>query len=164
MYDEPSPCPFPTQLGLLPWNLLPPTTILSKAPNPQPFQCPQTVQRPFPKPLYTHGSSSGPRWWVMYPQTYPQCTQGKEKWGEMGENGGKYVKMSENGGNLEKFGGIGIFSHFPPFSPIVPHSPPFFPPLVVPVGHPPPPTCHTKVVFWGFATRVSHHVFPIVPH
>ena len=32
----------------------------------------------------------------MYPQTYPQCTQGKGKWGKwgkMGGNGGKWGKM-----------------------------------------------------------------------
>ena len=39
------------------------------------------------------------RWRVLYPQTYPQCTHGKEKWGKMGENGGG------NGGKWGKMGG-----------------------------------------------------------
>ena len=77
------------------------------------------------------------RWRVLYPQTYPQCTQGKGKWqkmGKMGENGGKWGgngekwgEMGENGGNLG--GATGPLSpHFlpisSPFSPIFPHFPP----------------------------------------
>ena len=54
----------------------------------------------------------------------------KEKWGKMGENGGKW------GGNAEEMGGKGtgcttqvslVFPIFPHFSPFPPHFPPFSP-------------------------------------
>ena len=82
------------------------------------------------------------RWRVLYPQTYPQCTHGKEKWGKMGKNGGKWGKMGKNGGEMGKMGenketwvvqlvpfppiSSPFPPHFPPFSPIFPHFPPFF--------------------------------------
>ena len=65
--------------------------------------------------------------------------------GEMGGNTLRWVKIEEIWRNLEKL----VFFRF---SPIFPHCSPFspiFPPLVVPVGHPPSTTCQTKVVFGG---------------
>ena len=88
----------------------------------------------------------------------------------MGRNGGKYVKMGKNGGNLEKFGGIGFFPHFPPFSPIVPH-------FSSPCGAcwpPPHPNLSDKSGFLGvftpcfphFPTQITKNLTltPIFPH
>ena len=106
-----------------------------------PPSTPSLPYAPIPNQLPYGGASPGLRstrlrWRVLYPQTYPQCTHGKEKWGKMGENGEKWGKMGENGGgNGEKWGEIRKlgwcnWSHFPPFPPhflpIFPHFPPFF--------------------------------------
>ena len=93
------------------------------------------------------------RWRVLYPQTYPQCTHGKEKWGKMGENGG---------GNGGKWGKVGKNKEtwvvqpvpFPPISSAFPpHFPPFspiFPRELSPMRPPHSLVANLNLDFWPF--------------
>ena len=62
-----------------------------------------------------------------------RAPQGEEKWGKMGNNGGKWGKTGKiqflqiSPNFLHFYPSLRISPHFSPFSPIFPHFPPFFP-------------------------------------
>ena len=107
-----------------------------------------------PGPLITR-----PEWHPIYPLNFPLP---KEKWGGMGENGGKWGKMGKPGENIGKLveeDGKNIQlstkmakifqTCYSPFSSMFPH----FPPGMLLTTSPPTPPSQQKVV-WGFSRNI----------